>query len=224
MKTRIGIIGGVGPQASAHIYKKLIDECSKLGAVDSSDYPDLIIHSLPIPDFISDTSNMDDAFRMLQEAVNNFEAAGCKYYCIASNTVHLLQPKIKTKLKFISIIDYVSSEASKLGIKDVGIVCSPTLNNSDLYDKALGLNNVKLIKLNQTQILSIEEQIRSVISGSKIVLDGYKKVLKELSLRTSNLILGCSELPLLNCYTSFDKVIDCDKILIENLVNLSMGS
>jgi aspartate racemase len=88
---KIGIIGGVGPQATAYIYEKLIASAQKNhGAVDNADYPDVLIASVPVPDFISSKKDLEEAKRMLIEAAKGLERAGCQALCIGSNTVHIL--------------------------------------------------------------------------------------------------------------------------------------
>ena len=58
----IGIIGGMGPQASAEFYRVLIHRARKqYGAHENNDYPEILIDSVPVPDFLSDTKNMEEA-------------------------------------------------------------------------------------------------------------------------------------------------------------------
>ena len=88
---KIGLLGGVGPQATAFIYQKLIDSAqANHNAVNNNDYPDVLIASVPVPDFISSKEHLDDAKKMLIEAAKGLERAGCQALCIGSNTVHIL--------------------------------------------------------------------------------------------------------------------------------------
>ncbi len=73
-KPKIGIIGGVGPQASAYLYQEIIRSAQHDHAATlNHQYPDLVIHSLPIPDFISDTSQLTLAKKMLHQATADLE-------------------------------------------------------------------------------------------------------------------------------------------------------
>ena len=93
---KIGIIGGVGPQATAFIYEKLIEAAVKNHeAVNNDDYPYVIISSVPVPDFISSKDRLEEAKKMLIEAAVNLENSGCKAIAIGSNTVHILLKDIK---------------------------------------------------------------------------------------------------------------------------------
>ena len=48
------IIGGMGPEASGYLYNTLINlAIKKFGARNNDDFPEIILHSIPVPDFIS---------------------------------------------------------------------------------------------------------------------------------------------------------------------------
>ena len=105
---KIGLIGGVGPQATDFIYNKIIElSQKKYGAKNNADYPYLIIESVPVPDFISNNNNITTAKNMLINSIAVFDKAGVTKIAIASNTVHILLPELQltTKIKFLSIVD-----------------------------------------------------------------------------------------------------------------------
>ena len=62
---KIGILGGIGPQATTYIYQSIMKQASaNHGAVNNSDYPYVVVASVPVPDFISDKSNIMEAKTM----------------------------------------------------------------------------------------------------------------------------------------------------------------
>lgn len=66
----IGLLGGMGPYASAYFYKLLLDKSRDFyGAKNNNDYPEILVDSVPIPDFISDTRNLKKAREILSERV-----------------------------------------------------------------------------------------------------------------------------------------------------------
>lgn len=69
MSNRIVIVGGMGPQASLELHGRIITEASKRGAVINSDYPEIVHLSLPIDDFISDSSKVDQAISYIARAM-----------------------------------------------------------------------------------------------------------------------------------------------------------
>ena len=131
---KIGIIGGVGPQSTNFIYKKIIEFSQvKYGAKNNDDFPYLIFESLPIPDFIGNKKNIEKAKGMLIKSAKTLEVAGATKLAIASNTVHILLKELEnhTAVDFISVITEVSKNVSKKKIKTVGLLGSPVLVKSN---------------------------------------------------------------------------------------------
>lgn len=225
-KKKIGIIGGVGPQSTNFIYEKIIQFSQlKYKAKNNADYPNLIIESIPVPDFISNRNNIKKAKRMLVEAVKTLSDCGVTRLCIGSNTVHILLDKLKkyTKIPFISMVDLVVEKCAKNNFKKVGIFGTPTLINSNLYLEKLKKNNIEGINPSEKQIKIIEENIKNIIAGKlnnsskevyvNLVKDFYKK-------GCDAIILGCTELPLIMDYKKYGKkIISSDEILAEKIAD-----
>ncbi len=59
MKT-IGIIGGMGPEATAELYLRIIRIFQReYGARYDSDFPEIVIVNLPIPDIVENTNEKE---------------------------------------------------------------------------------------------------------------------------------------------------------------------
>lgn len=69
MNKRIVIIGGMGPQASLELHKRIITQASKAGAESGSDFPEIAHVSLPIDDFISDVTKTRKASLLVEAAM-----------------------------------------------------------------------------------------------------------------------------------------------------------
>jgi aspartate racemase len=221
---RLGILGGVGPQATSFIFERIIESAqNEHGAVNNSDYPDLRIATIPVPDFISEESNIEPAKQMLIEAAKSLEASGCEALVIASNTVHILLDDLKHEVStpFISMVELVSERCKELGLKKVALLGTPILLKSGLYDEQLHRRGIELIKPDTAQVRVCDNVIRSVIAGSKDVADRkeYIEVLSSMFERGADaIILGCTELPLVLNYEVLGKrIISSDTILAEGI-------
>lgn len=223
---KVGIIGGVGPQSTDFIYEKIIQfSQSKYGAKDNADYLRLVIESVPVPDFISNKDNIEEAKKMLIAAAKSLSNAGATKLCIGSNTVHILLEELEknTKVPFLSMIDLVADKCVKSGFKKVGVLGTPVLISSGLYTKALNKNGIEIINPTEKQLKTVENIIRGVIAGSE---NGkhkteYIEVLNDLfSKGAQAIILGCTELPLAVNYEALgNRTINSDEVLAEGIVD-----
>lgn len=223
---KVGIIGGVGPQATKFIYEKIIEFSQiKYGAKNNDDYPSILVASVPVPDFISNKSHLMLATKMLIEATKSLTLAGVSKLCIASNTVHILLPELQkqTEIEFISIIEIVAKRCVDYGLKKVGLLGSPVLVKSGLYTKELKKYGIETILPTKKELEVAENIIRNILAGVKDSekKKKYIKVLNDLFDRgAESIILGCTELPLAVNYEALgNKTINSDEVLAEALID-----
>ena len=221
---KVGIIGGVGPQATAFIYQKIIASAqANHDARNNDDYPDVLIASVPVPDFISSEEHMEEAKRMLIAAAQGLERADCEALSIGSNTVHILLKDLEAEVNipFISMVNLVTERCKQLGYSKVALLGTPILLNSGLYDDALTKRGIELIKPNAVQIETCDTVIRSIIAGSREVpvREEYVEVISSMfDQKADAIILGCTELPLVLDYEVLGKrVLSSDEILADGI-------
>lgn len=221
----IGILGGMGPQASAHLLKMLIDTAaSEFGAQNGNQFPEIVLMSLPIEDFISDRNKAKKALKILKNKIKFFDSAKVNSIAIACNTAHILLPQLKilTKTPFVSIIDKVSDKVFENKIERIGILSTPMTIKSNLYQKALRDRGISLVIPTPPEFKKLEIIIRNVISG-----DASSKDTAVLNLIAENIrkrgaegiILGCTELSLIFSSNSTFPVFDSLKILSRSLLH-----
>lgn len=222
---KIGIIGGVGPQATNFIYEKIIElSQSKYGSKNNNDYPDLIIESLPIPDFISDKNQIEVARKMLIESTQSLVKAGATRLCLGSNTVHILLDELRnsTTVEFISMIELVAKKCVENKFFKVGLFGTPVLLESGLYKNELEKNGIELILPNKEEIEISDSIIRDVLAGQKISKkQEYIAALNNVFEQgAQSIILGCTELPLTINYEALgNRIISSDEVLAEGIVD-----
>lgn len=215
----------MGPYASVYFYKLLLKKSSDFyGARENDDFPEIIIDSLPVPDFISDTKKLSEAKKMLISRVKKLNNFGVDSIGMICNTGHILFPDLHkiSKVEFYSMIDLIGEYVFKKGLKKVGILATPTTVKFDLYGKVLRNKRIQVYyQQNGSQNLH-EKIIRDMVSGKKVLKDIKKlEIATKKLIRDNNLdgiILGCTELPLVFPKSKFKNVIDCMDILADKLL------
>lgn len=213
----------MGPYASAYFYKLLLDKSRDLyGAKNNEDYPEILIDSVPIFDFISNTKNLRRARKIIIERINKMNDYGVSVVGMTCNTAHILYPDLAliSKADFVSMIEAVVGEANALGLKKVGLLATPTTISQGIYHRAFSRAGITCINDGlKTQKLH-EQIIREVIAGKKIALKQFNgqidRFIREQKLE--GVILGCTELPLVFPQNKFPYVIDCLDVLANKLL------
>lgn len=195
----IGILGGMGPQASARMVALLVDLSAKeFKAKNGDDFPEIILDSIPIPDFISNKKNKEIALNMLKKRVKLMNKMGVRIFAISCNTAHVLFDDLQSEsnVPFISMIDEIAKSVKSLGIKKVGLLASPMTFETGLFKNM----QVELICPSKIQLEVLENIIRNIISGKIQKTDRIKLIEIAKSLQekgAEGIILGCTELPLI---------------------------
>ncbi len=202
MKKTLAILGGMGPEASEYMYNKLIRmSIEKFGAVHNDQFPDIVLFSVPVPDFISDESSKKAALEMLKTRVKMVDPNQIQCFSIACNTAHLLLKDLQkeTTVPFVSMVDEMVKQIQKNGFKKIGLMGTPTTLKTGLYSSAFEKVNVESNLPSQSQIDQLERVIRAVIAGKngkeeeKLLI----KIADSLVAKGAEaIILGCTELPI----------------------------
>lgn len=201
-KQIIGVIGGMGPQASAEFYRLLIHGAKRLfGAKNNDAFPEILMDSVPVPDFLSDIDQMEIAATMLEDRVRRLTAYGSTIITMACNTACILSDRLQkqTDKPFIFIVDEVVKRVVVDG-NTVLLLASPTSLRLGLYQLQLARYNLPYIVPEKKDYAELEYIIRGILAGEDRALLMHKLVkLTECYVEKydiKGIVLGCTELPL----------------------------
>lgn len=197
----IGIIGGMGPDASARLYQLMIVMArEEFGARKNEEYPELVIYSLPVPDFISDMSRSEEAMFMIKDRVRDLSQLKLACLALACNTAHttLVDLQQETRVPFVSIVAEAAKEVQKRRYKRVGLLASPTTIFSGVYQTEFLDKNIEVILPDNSDIEELGEIIGQIVSGEfKAPKSRLLKIADNLrKKKVEAIVLGCTELPL----------------------------
>lgn len=224
MSRRIVIIGGMGPQASLELHRRIIVEAAKKGAKDNDDYPEILHASIPIPDFISSDDTRADGLERLNKSLDDLYFQEDDKVILSCNTAHLLLPELETRyrLKFVSLIQPTTEYIRKSGAKKIGLLASPTTTKSGLYVKPLSEMGCHILLPTDSEIRILEKAIRRIIAGD--TSGEIKNLIEPIINRligdgAEYIILGCTELSVIFRDTDNKFVVDPLRVVCEPLLN-----
>lgn len=199
---KIGILGGMGPEASACFYSKLIVlSQEKYCAVQDTDYPPILLYSLPLEGFNeSGIVNKAIVLSQLIHGVKTLENAGCDFIVIPCNTVHYFidELKKKTPIPILSIVEETAKKIKIAKINKVGLLASETTLKLELYEHILKQNSIDCITPEIKDFSKITSLILEIMGGA-ISLETKAEVLNLIENMKKKpveaIVLGCTELP-----------------------------
>ena len=141
MPRRVGILGGMGPEATVLLMSKVI---AAVPARDDADHVPLIVDQNPqvpsrIRRLIEGTG--DDPGPVLAGMARRLEAAGAEALAMPCNTAHHYAPAIRAaaSVPFLDMVALSAARARQLAGPGgtVGILASPAVRRVGLFDRPL---------------------------------------------------------------------------------------
>lgn len=221
VKKTIGILGGMGPSASAKLYQDIIKIAQEsYGAVQDEDFPPMIIYNLPLAGF-DGTGFVDEASikNQLIQGVKKLEKFECDFIIIACNTVHFCFNDLQKSIgiPIISIIKETVTKAKNDGCEVVGILSSETTNRLNIYSKELQKQGIKPLELTKSEQIKVNRVILNAMAGRNDINDtnSLLQCIDALEKKgAQGIVLGCTELPLVILQSDVSlKVYDCTEII-----------
>lgn len=197
----IGILGGMGPSASAAMYQKLISICQEqYQAVQDTDYSKMMMYSLPLTGF--DETGIVDAPLVLQQlhgGIAKLVGAGCDCIVMVCNTVHVFYDQLQAACP-VPIVHMVGVTVKAVAAHSiVGVLSSETTAKTGLYIQALHAQGTRVIAPSATQQVAITKVITHVMAGAQNTADvqALQAICGGMQKQGATaIILGCTELPL----------------------------
>src|SRR3989338_9659407 len=226
----IGILGGMGPEASANLYSKMIKYTQhEYGAVQDSDYPPIIIYSMPLLGF-DETGIVDqDSVKMqLIEGVRKLENAGCDLIIIGCNTVHIFFDEMQAavNIPILNIVEETKKKVVDFGCKKVGLFASESTSKTKLYQKRFAESGIEVVSPDEKQQQILNKVIEHVMGGNQKNDDviALKDIARDYVRKGAEaVVMGCTEIPLaINQSHTDTKLFDTIEIIVQSAVNFSL--
>ena len=190
-------------------------------AVQDTDYPSLVLYSLPLTGF-DETGIVDEdlVLQQLEEGIQILEQAQCDFIVIPCNSVHIFINEVRASVHIpvLSIVDETVRLLESKGVKEVGLLATTTTVQKNLYQSQLqdkGITTHLLARSNQELIGTV---INRLVLGQeteedKAVLLSMIKDFTEKGI--SNILLACTDLQLLVPQIDNAEILDTMEILAQ---------
>ena len=198
---RLGILGGMGPAASAEFVNRLIQQTP--ATCDQEHIPFVLWNDPTVPDRSTSLVNRDDLpWEKLKAGVISLKSAGCDHIVIPCNTAHFWFDRLnQLGVPITHIVGSVAEElrASKIYSGTIGIIGTKATMSLGLYQNCLGKLGWSCITPGTYEMDNIVQPAIDLIKAGNIdeAHDMLLKVVDQLiPWGVDAVVLGCTEIPL----------------------------
>ena len=224
----LGVIGGMGPQATQSFYQDIIN--NTVAEKDQDHIDMVIINHASMPDrtgaiLSGDTKNV---FQKLLEDAKKLNTFGVDYIAMPCNTSHYFIDKLKleTGFNFVDMIEETAKAIKSKGLSKVGLMATDGTITSNIYKTKMEQFGIEVIYPSEIMQKKVMEIIYDQIkAGKEPSVESFAAISNELeNLGAKIIILGCTEL---SYYAQINKLgelyIDAQKVLVRRSIELCGG-
>ncbi|WP_297437775.1 amino acid racemase [Thermococcus sp.] len=223
----IGILGGMGPLATADLFRRIIE---KTPAKRDQDHPRVLIYNdSKIPDrtdFI--LGRGEDPRPELLAAAKKLEECGADFIIMPCNTAHFFAETVRRGIgiPLVSMVEETAERVKEMGIRKVGLLATDGTVKGLVYHRALLKHGVQIAlpsKKYQAMVMEgIYDGVKAgdLTKGRELILT----VAKRLERRSEAIIAGCTEVSLvLKPGDLRVPLVDPMGVIAERAVRLALG-
>lgn len=201
---KIGIIGGLGPEATVDYYKRIVEFFHKNNRNLST--PEIVIYSVDMAHLfrLVEEKRWDTLASWLAEKVSALKHAGADFCAISANTPHIVFDQIQAQspLPLISIVEATLEAAKGAGLKKVGLLGTKFTMQSNFFGARFATDGIAVLVPNEREQQYIHEKLVNEIELGVFNEATRQQLLTIIATMRKRenidaVILGCTELPLI---------------------------
>lgn len=224
MKKIIGILGGMGPAATADMFQKFIQLTS---ATKDQEHIPLLISSIPdIPDRSTALlKGGESPLPAMQDYVGRLVNGGAQCIVIACNTAHYWYQDLQATcpVPILSMIETAANAALASGLKNIGILATNATLATGLYKQEIEKRGLTYIEPDSSEQQQVMESIYTLKAGdfprAQKMMQAQKEAL--FAKGAQAIILGCTEVPILlaqEAKVEPHRYIDATQVLVKRAI------
>lgn len=220
---RLGILGGMGPQATQDFYQRILDRTD--AACDQEHLPTLIWSDTAIPDRTAAIlgGDAEGCYRRLLEGAKLLERGGCTVLAIPCNTSHYFADRLQGELslRLIHMPRETVGVLADEGKKKVGILGTDGTIRTGVYQKECDARNIEAVsppeQIQKLVMSIIYDEIKRGETGSREKFAVIDRWLRQAGCDSA--ILGCTELSVYRTYHGLpDYYLDAMDVLAQRCI------
>lgn len=201
---KIGIIGGLGPEATVDYYKRITGFFHQHN--QSLSTPEIIIYSVDMTEMFALVT--EQRWEALAEWLTGklvaLKNAGADFAVISANTPHIVFDRVlaQSPLPLISIVEATLESAKAMGLSKVGLLGTGFTMQSNFFGERFSREGIAVVVPSDQEQHYIQDKLFSEIELG-IFTEGTRQGLLSIVQSMKNrddieaVILGCTELPLI---------------------------
>ena len=208
MIKQLGVLGGMGPAASAEFYRRLTGMTD--AGCDQEHIPCVIWSDPTVPDRSTSLINRDDLpWEKLKRGIQGLKNADCDLVVIPCNTAHFWYDRLaELGVPIIHIVDSVVKELQSQGVTSgtIGIIGTVATMRFGLYQGHLHRLGYSCITPSTSEMETLVQPAIELIKANNLpaARDLLMEAMNKLhAWNVRAIVLGCTELPLAVTDTEF---------------------
>ena len=225
MEQKLGVLGGMGPQATQVFYQFVLD---RTDAVRDQDHlPALILSDTKVPDRTRAilSGETEELYQRLLGDARLLARCGCTAIAIPCNTSHYFVDRLQGEVEvpILHMIRETARELARQGKKRPGILATDGTIQTGLYQKecaAVGMEAVAPDPESQKLVMSIiYDEIKQGEQGSREKFAQIDRSIRRAGCDCA--ILACTELSVFSTYHNLPPFyLDAMAVLAERAVTM----
>lgn len=221
---KIGVLGGIGPEATGEFYNKLIVGFQKKGLIKTNkDFPQIIINSIPAPELIYEKISDDDLQPYL-EALKELDNMNVDFIVMVCNTIHLFYEKLQKELTtpILDLREQLRKYLEKNNKSTIFVLGTPNTIQQGLYE----FKGIKTLSPTQEETRELTNAIFNFNKGveKEKQADIVKKICqKYIEKGAESVVLGCTEFALMLGEKNLPTINTID-VLVDGTIETSYKS
>jgi len=228
----LGIVGGVGPEATADYYRRLIARWRERGPAGT--YPSILLDSLNSKSALDALleGDLEPTVRLFDASVARLAGGGAQLGLIASVTMHLAYDRIAAAapIPMLSVLDALVTAARTGGIRRPGVLATRPTTEGTFFARPFAAAGIELVRPEEADRAYVHEIYFGELVKGRFTDETRARLVAVIErMKTRDeidaIILGGTELPLVLGEPTYAgvPVLDATGVHVEAAIDWLVG-